>query len=402
MKASELAFLVVEDHDLQRRHLLRLLDNLGSTAKVGAPDGYSALELFLADDAQVDVIITDLDMPGMDGIEFIRHIGASGKRVAVVLASAIDPAVLASVESVAAAYGVRLLGVVEKPVSAGKLEAVLETYDGSGYAMSSIMPNMGYTMLEVERGLDQQEFEAFFQPTVDFATGRIDGFEALARWRHPQDGVVAPVEFIETMEQHGLIGQLTQVMLLKAASACQMLRSGGMDCRMSVNVSIHSLKDVTFADWAASVVVAAGLEPRHMVLEVTESAAMEDHAAAVLENLSRLRMKGFGLSIDDFGTGYSSMQQLNKIAFSELKIDRWFVRSSQRNAASNAILAASVELARKLRMVCVAEGVETAQQWVLLRDLGCDLAQGYFIGKPMEFDAIPAWAKAWQAQPVPG
>ena len=164
---------------------------------------------------------------------------------------------------------------------------------------------------------------------------------------------------------------------------------------MSVNLSLKSLADVHLADRVTDLVRSQELDPRHVVLEVTESAATTDVGKA-LENLARLRMKGFGLSIDDYGTGYSSMQQLTRIAFTELKIDQSFVTNAAKQESARVILESSLEMAKKLNMTAVAEGVETQADWNLLRQLGCDLAQGYFIARPMEAGAYLDWVRTWK------
>ena len=164
---------------------------------------------------------------------------------------------------------------------------------------------------------------------------------------------------------------------------------------MSVNLSLKSLTDIRLADRVTELVLSENLEPRHMVLELTESAATTDVGKA-LENLARLRMKGFGLSIDDYGTGYSSMQQLTRIAFTELKIDQSFVTNAAKQESAKVILESSLDMARKLNITAVAEGVETQADWNLLRQLGCGLAQGYFIARPMEAGAYPNWVRGWK------
>ena len=164
---------------------------------------------------------------------------------------------------------------------------------------------------------------------------------------------------------------------------------------MSVNLSLKSLSDVKIADRVTELVRSQDLEPRHMVLEITESAATTE-VGKVLENLARLRMKGFGLSIDDYGTGYSSMQQLTRIAFTELKIDQSFVMNAAKQESARVILGSSLDMAKKLNITAVAEGVETQADWNLLRQLGCDVAQGYFIARPMESGAYLDWVRDWK------
>jgi EAL domain-containing protein (putative c-di-GMP-specific phosphodiesterase class I) len=158
-----------------------------------------------------------------------------------------------------------------------------------------------------------------------------------------------------------------------------------------VNLSLASLHDTSVAERLTEIVAAEGIAPRDVVLEVTESAAAT-HLGRVLENLSRLRMKGFGLSIDDYGTGYSSMQQLTRIPFTELKIDQSFVRNASQ-PSSRAMIESSLEMAQKLDIVAVAEGIETREEWDLLREMGCQLGQGYFIARPMPGDEFLRWLK---------
>jgi EAL domain-containing protein (putative c-di-GMP-specific phosphodiesterase class I) len=152
---------------------------------------------------------------------------------------------------------------------------------------------------------------------------------------------------------------------------------------------------VKIADRVTELVRSQNLEPRHMVLEVTESAATTDVGKA-LENLARLRMKGFGLSIDDYGTGYSSMQQLTRIAFTEIKIDQSFVTNAAKQESAKVILKSSLDMAKNLKITAVAEGIETQEDWNLLRQLGCDLGQGYLIARPMESVAYLDWVRGWK------
>jgi EAL domain-containing protein (putative c-di-GMP-specific phosphodiesterase class I) len=201
------------------------------------------------------------------------------------------------------------------------------------------------------------------------------------------------------MEETGLIDELTIEMLGRSAAFCREWRSAsGSDVHVSVNLSIRSLAELQFAERVTDVVRGEGLDPRHVVLEVTESATTTE-VGKVLENLSRLRMKGFGLSIDDYGTGYSSMQQLTRIAFTELKVDQSFVANAARQKWARVILESSLDMARKLNITSAGEGVETQQDWDLLGLLGCKLGQGYFIAGPMEAGEFLTWVRS-RAEPA--
>jgi EAL domain-containing protein (putative c-di-GMP-specific phosphodiesterase class I)/CheY-like chemotaxis protein len=393
MQISELNFLVAEDHDFQRRTLVRMLTSLGAKNVADAADGRAALDIFRDLSRRIDIIISDLEMPGMDGMEFIRHVGAAGTPVSVILSSALDPALVSSVETMTKAYGITLLGAIEKPVTPQKLEAMIRKY-APPKPKTARPAGAAIPLEEIRGGLKNGEFVPFFQPKVSLSSGTVTGAEALARWLHPQKGIVAPYAFIGALEENGLIDNLTWMMLEKSASLCRAWTSNGLEATVSVNLSLKSLADPGLADRITEIVQGQGLDPRRMVLEVTESTAMTDVGRA-LENLARLRMKGFGLSIDDYGTGYSSMQQLSRIPFTELKIDQSFVLSATEKEASKVILASSLDMAKKLKLKSVAEGVETRAHWNLLKGLGCDIAQGYFVAKPMDTRTFSEWVLHW-------
>lgn len=394
---SELRFVVAEDHDFQRRTLVGMLKRIGAGYVGEAADGAAALDLFRSPDANIDVIISDLDMPGMDGMELIRHIGESGLPVAMILLSAIDRAVMASVEAMTKAYGINLLGAIEKPITQIKLEALIEKHrPPQARASAPRTPPPSFTLDEIREGLARDEFEPFFQPKIDLATGELEGAEALARWRHPERGIVSPYFFIGAMEDGGLIDDLTWRMVEKSARQRRIWAENSLhlEIAISVNLSAKSIADAGVADRITKIVRDQGVDPRHIVLEVTESTTVAQ-IAQTLETLARLRLRGFRLSIDDYGTGYSSLQQLARIAFTELKIDQSFVLSALEVEASRVIMEASLDMARRLRVRSVAEGVETRAHWDLLLSLGCDIAQGYFIARPMEADDFLRWATEW-------
>ncbi|MEO8501390.1 MAG: EAL domain-containing response regulator [Vicinamibacteria bacterium] len=398
MSIADLRFMAVEDHEFQRGILLKALSALGATAVSEARDGGAALKLLEAPGAAFDIIISDLDMPGMDGMEFMRHLSEAHAQASIILTSVHERSLLASVEAMTKAYGVRVLGVVEKPVTSAKLEALIDLYAEPRWVAVDEGYRGPFTLEEILRGLRNDEFEPFFQPKVEVRTGRLRGAEALARWRHPQRGIVLPGAFVDPLEDSGQIDELTWIMLKKSAAMCRERRAAtGIAITVSVNVSTTSLSDVDLASRVTEVVSGENLSPADMVIEVTESATTSEVAKA-LENLSRLRMKGFGLSIDDYGTGYASMQQLSRIAFTEMKIDHSFVTNAARRQSARVILQSSLDMARKLRMTSVAEGVETQEDWDLLRQLGCELAQGYFIARPMDAAAFMKWTEAVPAQ----
>lgn len=397
MQANELNLLVVEDDSFQRQMLVNMLCKLGQSVVRAAGDGRQALEMIRGKhEKPVDIVVCDLNMPEMDGMEFLRYLGEERHNVAIIIISAMGNKLLIAVGKMARLYGIKLLGVVEKPVTPGQLKELLEMYERSEnkwFQPQFQQTGHDFTLEEILQGIQEKQFEPYFQPKVDLNTGRVVGAEALARWIHPKQGVVSPSSFIPLLEHSGNIDDLTFLMLAKSADSCRLLHAQGQILTISVNLSLVSLDDTRLAEKITQVVQNTGLDPRYIVLEITETAAMTDVARA-LENLTRLYMKGFSLSIDDYGTGYSSMQQLTRVPFSELKIDQSFVKDLAGNEALRIVVESSIDMSHKLQVKSVAEGVETLQDWEMLKRMKCDTAQGFYIAKPMRLDALVEFCAA--------
>ncbi|WP_240096315.1 EAL domain-containing response regulator [Thermomonas flagellata] len=390
---ADLRVMVVEDHGFQRRIALRLLAELGVRDAQEAADGLQALQCLRAQAAPPDVVLVDLDMPGMDGIECIGHLAQEHLARAVVVVSALDPALLHTVQTMTRAYGLRVLGSVEKPLTRDKLEQVLERYDEqAGEAVEDADTEVDAGALRA--GLAAGEIVPWFQPQAEFANGKVVGVEALARWQRRDGLLVRPHLFVPVLEREGLAEALTEHMLDAACVWKRRWQEQGLRLELSVNVSPQALADAT-ADRYQAIVERHGLKPEDVVLELTESSVMAD-AARALGVLARLRLKGFGLSIDDFGTGYSSLAQLSQIPFTELKIDQGFVTGVAAQPRKRAVVEASLDLARKLGLTTVAEGVESAEDWQLLAELGCDIAQGWLIGRPVPPAELAAAIARWR------
>ena len=243
-------------------------------------------------------------------------------------------------------------------------------------------------------GLAGGEFIPYFQPKVALANREVVGAEALARWVRPGHGVLAPGVFIPAVQSAGMLGAMTDAMVVAAARQCRAWHDAGLDIPVSVNLSVSSLGDRDLPQHLAELVAAQGLAPEHMTFEITEDGVL--HQTMAREILTRLRLQGFGLSIDDFGTGYSTLQQLLEAPFDELKIDQSFVRSAPTDEEAAAALACSITLARSLKLRVVGEGIETEAHWRFLQDAGCEIGQGYSIARPMPGEAMAAWTHAWR------
>jgi EAL domain-containing protein (putative c-di-GMP-specific phosphodiesterase class I)/FixJ family two-component response regulator len=395
--ASAIRLLVVEDSLVQRSHLVKVLHTVRGCTVLEAENGKSALAEIENAPEPVDVVICDLAMPEMDGMAFIRHLASIKPTPALIIVSSQPLRVLESVEVMAKAHGLRTLGIVEKPALKSKLLPLLERYEAVREPHRTADAASRIPVEEITEALKQGQFYPLFQPKVELATGKVTGAEALARWRRPGSEVIAPASFLPVIEAHGLIDELTWTMIDQAAAACREWHRHGLPISVAVNLSLATLTDPNLALRISERVLMQGLLPRHMILEVTEQAAVTD-VAQMLETLVRLCISGFRLSIDDFGTGYSSLQQLSRVPFSELKVDQSFVAGASERESLRIILESSIQMARKLKLSVTAEGVETQQDWDLLKRLDCDCAQGYFIARPMEGPALVQWARDWDTR----
>jgi diguanylate cyclase (GGDEF)-like protein len=259
----------------------------------------------------------------------------------------------------------------------GRLGAV--EYDPAQNAES---PQQLTLLAELRRALDTDEIVPHYQPKIDTETGRVCGVEVLARWQHPQRGLVGPLDFIPLAEQGGLIDQLTHQVLAEALDQCRRWREEGLYLPVAVNVSARCLLNPDFADTVADLLLGSEVPADMLTLEITESAVIGNPAQA-LELLRQIRGLGVRLSIDDFGTGYSSMAYLQEMPINELKIDRCFVSRMNTEANNKAIVRAVLDLARNLGLQVVAEGVEDQETFDELNALGCHVSQGYLFSRPL-------------------
>ena len=388
--------ILLDDEPFMLKLIGRLLENLGFTAVSPYSSGAAALAALDAPSGQPELILLDLNMPEMDGIEFVRHLVQRNYAGSLVLISGEDERMLQAASKLVQAHKIKILGHLQKPVSPGALTALLAQWTPPAPGRSRAA-KVAYGADAVRAAIANGELVNYYQPKVAVADGRVVGVETLVRWRHPVDGMVFPDQFIGVAEAHGLIDDLTRVVLRDALAQARDWRDAGLALRVAVNVSMDNLTGLGFADFVTAAAASAGVPPVDIVLEVTESRLMAD-LRAPLEILTRLRLKRFRLSIDDFGTGHSSLAQLRDMPFDELKIDKGFVHDAATNATLRAILESNLNLARQLGMETVAEGVEDQADWNFLRGTQCDFAQGYFIARPMPAAELPGWIETWEAR----
>ncbi|ALK97659.1 oxygen sensor protein [Massilia sp. WF1] len=392
---QNLHFLVAEAEPVQRRALIEALGQLGASRVTDVPDGPTALRTLQAGfTPKIDVAVVDLALGGMDGLELLRAIAALKSSVRLIVIGAQPAGVLFSVETLAQAYGVDLLGTVAKPVTSAKLKAVLDNFQPPARPRAGAS-SPAFSFAEVGVGLQQRQFEPFFQPKIELATGQVKGLETFARWRHPEHGVLGPAAFIDALEQNNRIDFLDWTMIELSVERCRQYHDQGIPISISLNLAAETLANPNFIRQVQSCMKRHGVLPDYLSFEITESSILK-FDVDFIERLVRLRMMGFGLAIDDYGTGRSNLQLLARIPFSELKIDRSFVDGASKKRPLGTVLKSCLGLAHSLDRMSVAVGVETRQDWDFLQGLGCTYAQGYHIANPMEASAFPGWLEDWR------
>ncbi len=388
--------VLVDDDPFALKLLERQLANLGFTGVAAFEGSGEALRHLERGPDVADVVFCDLQMPHMDGVEFVRHLVRIGYVGSLVLVSGEDARVLDTVHRLAKGHRLHVLGALAKPVSPPVLRKIMEGRVAHSAAARQPARKI-YEAQELATAIERGELVNHYQPKVDLGSGEVVGAETLVRWRHPEDGLAYPDQFIGVAEESGLIDDLARAVLTLALGQSRRWQEQGLALQVAVNVSMENLASLDFPDWVERAAVEAGHPLPSLMLEVTESRLLRD-ALTPLEILTRLRLKHIGLSIDDFGTGHSSLAQLRDIPFTELKVDRSFVHGACKDASLRAILVASLGMARQLGMRTVAEGVENREDWDFLRGCACDLAQGHYIARPMPAEQMAAWIDEWESR----
>lgn len=386
MQASSTTRLLVVDDEPA---ICEFVCDVATTLGIRACAAQTADEFHHHYAPEIDIIVLDIVMPGLDGVSLLRQLATLRCTAALLLISGFDERLLQSTTELAGGLGLRLLGHLSKPIRLGQLERMLNKLS-PGVDNRPTRQAPSFALDEVRHAIASEALLPHFQPQIDLGTGRPIGVEALVRWQHPEHGLLNPGSFIPLAEAHGLIDDITMLVLRQTLSTCRRCRDEYGPLRFSINLSATSLHDLTLPDRIEFLVHSHGLDTTSLVLELTESGLMREPLTS-LDILSRFRIKGMGLSIDDFGNGYSTLQQLRKIPFNELKIDHTLLANFERDASARVIIRNTIELAHGLGMPVVAEGIESMAAWDFLHELGCDIGQGFFIAPPLPEDALFDW-----------
>ncbi len=400
MSNSDLKALIVDDDRSICSFIQSFVENDGfHTTVLTEPEKFETVY-----NSDFCLIFLDLNMPNVDGIELIRYLGKINSQAEIILTSAAEKSILRAAQGLALSQQLNVLDILVKPIEAEKLAKMVTSCRERVRSRSSFtktsdpLKTQGTlelpSLTEFKKALADDHFDVYFQPKIKLSDKRFVGIEALARWHHETKGTIPPDFFIVFAERYGLIGELTEQLLRKI---CQYIRSWSHipePYQVSVNISEISLGDLAFPEMISRVSTEYDIDPSRFMLEITESTLSSNQMTA-LDVLTRLRLRGFQLSLDDYGTGHSSLSRLSQYPFSELKIDRSFIDSTDTDPESRIIIKNTIELAENLGLSVVAEGVERQAHIDILTEFKCDTVQGYFFSKPLPNDQFLEWLSVW-------
>jgi len=333
------------------------------------------------------LVLLDLQMPGMDGVEALRYLARQNTQTGIVLASGMDQRVLTSARQLGESLGLRMLGILQKPALVEDIEGVLKKH---------LQADDSISVDDLRRAVEEYELVVHYQPKLQRAgrDWRVSGAEALVRWQHPQRGLLYPGQFLPLAEEHGLIASITDFVLTDAIRQVGHWRARGLNLGVAVNLAPRLVKDLEFPDRLTRILREYEVPAEQLTLEVTEAASLSD-GDLVMDSFTRLRVRGVGLALDDFGVGTSSLTQLYKLPFSEVKIDRALIAEIPNNRAASVIARAIVELSHNLSLSVCAEGIETTEAFDFMDQAGCDALQGDFISKSIPAAEAELFMVAW-------
>ncbi len=393
MKA--LSVLIIEDSKAQRLFMLELCRQMGITEIAEADNGRSALAVMDSRHEPFDLLICDLEMPDIDGIELINLLSARHIRSGLIIASGLERSLLSAVELMASTEGLYVLGALQKPVAEAELLALVRKYQQDDLKQKQACEQRERLLLgkeELQQALTERRFVLHYQPKIDFATVKLTGAEALVRLQGTDGQLIFPNDFIPLCERFGLIDELSYQVIELAIAQQQRWLAAGLSLSISVNLSAYSFEQSEFSARVIALIKDCAVPPNSLIFEVTETGVIKDIGRA-LAILTRLRLFGCGLSIDDYGTGYSSVKQLSQIPFTELKVDRSLVDGISTKAHLQVIFESTLSMCQKLGIELVAEGVERPDDWHYLQQAGCNIAQGYLISPPLPEQRFCQWVQ---------
>ncbi len=373
--------LIVDDDPIQIAILTAYFSDLNLKTILGAKNSIAALETLANHPDNIDLIVSDIQMPGMDGIEFMRYLKAKKYTGGLAIMSGVEENLLDHAARLATLHELQLIGSISKPLNKSSLDKLfLESPTPSADGLPAIQPK--FTGSDFISAMQNGGIAPYYQPKIDVVSGRVIGAEALARWHSPEHGIISPDKFIPFAEENGFIEELTFIIFEKVLSDIGALVRIDPNLKIAFNLSPRLINNVRLPEQIFSRLNSWNVESKSVSFEITENSIL-DLDPATLEVLSRLRIYDFDVAIDDFGTGSANIHTLKDFPYSELKIDKSFISTMTTDRFSNETVIAAIALARERDMQIVAEGVEDRNTLDIIREMGIEYAQGYYFGKPM-------------------
>jgi len=389
---SDKGVLLIDDDKMTLKLLSIVFEGLGYANIECLQTGAAALEKLKSNQVDTKLLVLDLMMPEMDGIQFLRNLVDMQYTGYVLIMSGSDKQILSSLETLSGKQ-LNILGAIEKPVTPAKLNPLLAKMNGVAEVVIN-KPEHDILEADIAQALKNSEFIPYFQPKVNLVSGRVTGFESLARWRTKDGDVICPEHFISLSETTGQIFEIDMMILEKTSQNMMKWLNEGYELIGSVNLSATSLGHSDSFENIQRITQRYGLHLAQLVFELTESVLINE-ADPAMENILRLHLHGAQLSMDDFGTGYSGMKYLQQIPFTELKIDQCFVHGSLLDHSKSSIIESSVELAEKLGLKTVCEGIESNEDLEVVKGVGANMGQGYYFTEALSAEEFLLWLESF-------
>lgn len=392
---KNLSVLVIDDSKAQRELISHICSDKGVVELDQAENGREALKKITERGHDFDLLICDLEMPDIDGIELISLLSKRNTKSGLIILSSREKSLLTSVELMARKQGLWVLGSIQKPLQTQHFDRFLLLFKNEDFktvASNVSAPKKMLTVEEVKDALQRNLFILHYQPKIYMESRGLAGVECLVRI---QDGdrLIFPDQFISVCEENGLIDELSYEVVRIALLQKKQWSELGLSLTMSINLSAVSFNNDEFCESLIQIIRNIGTDAKKIIFEVTETAIIEDLALA-LSVLNRLRLAGCGLSMDDYGTGYSSIQQISEIPFTEIKLDRSLIDGIANKPHLQVIFDSTLNMCIKLGMSLVAEGIEARADWLYLKEHGCHIGQGYYFSPPLLHQDLMAWFTA--------
>lgn len=394
MKLQDVSTIIVDDSKSIRAVLDAALNQLGVTNISHCSTGQEALSMINTRPNYFELLFVDLNMPEMDGMELIRHLGTQEFTGSIVIISGMEIRVINLASEIARQNKVHLIGNIVKPIDLEDLQHILKKFFYFNERLSP--PLLPLSKTELKSAIDEQRIIPYYQPKIDSNKNLVSSIEVLARIDNPGQGdSVLPSRFINCAEDNDLIDAITMQLLVKSIKDYKEMQTiFGTSLTLAFNLSPSQLEDLSMPEKLDTLFKQHDISCEQIVIEITEELALQ--TSNQLETLNRLRMKGYGLSLDDFGTGFTNMTQLRNLPFSEIKIDRSFITNIEQDHFSQVIVNSLIDITQKYSFDLVAEGIESHDEYLYLKSLDSKiLLQGFLISKPKPKNELIRWYNNW-------